>query len=116
MKEGEAIQNDLLGILLDSNAKEIEAQGNNKDVGMSIEDVIKECKIFYIGGQETTAQLLTWSMILLSVYTEWQERARAEVREVFGNNNPNSDGLSRLKVVSEILFVPFFLLFSTSIA
>ena len=55
MKEGEAVQNDLLGILLDSNAKEIEAQGNNKHFGMSIEDVIKECKIFYIGGQETTA-------------------------------------------------------------
>lgn len=91
--------NDLLGILLSSSDKENKKHGNGRS-GLSIDDIIEECKVFYLAGQETTADLLVWSMILLSSYKNWQERARKEVLDIFGDRKPHIDGLSRLKTVS----------------
>ncbi|KAG2246278.1 hypothetical protein Bca52824_085906 [Brassica carinata] len=92
---GEAENNDLLGILLASSSEE---SGGN---GMSVEEVMKECKLFYFAGQETTSVLLVWTMVLLSHHQDWQARAREEVRQILGdgkNNKPDMDSLSNLKV------------------
>ncbi|KAI7993171.1 hypothetical protein LOK49_LG11G01152 [Camellia lanceoleosa] len=102
MKLGGAGDEDLLSVLLKTNFREINEHAN-KNAGMSIDDVIKECKLMYFVGQGTTAQLLTWAMIMLSLHPNWQTRAREEVRQVFGNNKPEYNGINHLKIVTMIL-------------
>ncbi|XP_052177323.1 cytochrome P450 72A397-like [Diospyros lotus] len=97
-------EDDLLGILLKTNLKEIQEQGNKKQSGLSIEEVIEECKTFYFAGQETTSALITWAMVLLAIHQNWQARARQEVLAVFGDDEPHFDALNQLKLLTMILY------------
>ncbi|KAK7822134.1 cytochrome p450 cyp749a22 [Quercus suber] len=60
-------------------------------------NLLDECKTFYIASQETTSTLLGWTIFLLAIHTDWQEEARKEVLNLFGQQNPNPDGITKLK-------------------
>lgn len=93
---------DLLGLLMNSNKNQGEGKLQN-NMNMTIDDVIAECQTFYLAGQETTTILLTWTMVLLAMHQDWQDRARREVLEVCGKNEcPNADAVNGLKIMGMI--------------
>jgi cytochrome P450 family 3 subfamily A len=99
MKEGHANNDDLLGVLMESNIAETKEAGSSKPI-MTMNDIIGELKLFYFAGMDTTAVLLTWTMVVLSIHPEWQDRAREEVLRIFGKKQPDLDGINQLKIVS----------------
>ncbi|GMH09873.1 hypothetical protein Nepgr_011714 [Nepenthes gracilis] len=103
LEAGETKKDDLLGLLLESNQKEMAENGNNNETGLTIQEVVQECKLFYLAGQETTASLLVWTLVLLGKHQNWQESARREVLQAFGDNIPDFEGL-------KILYSPSFML------
>ncbi|PWZ04273.1 Cytochrome P450 72A14 [Zea mays] len=106
LRAGKATSDDLLGLLLESNMEQLRGEGGGggggtSSGGMSTDDIIGECKLFYFAGMETTSVLLTW------MHPEWQDLAREEVLRVFGGASCrvlDYDGLSRLKIVTMVLY------------
>lgn len=66
---------------------------------ITVEQMVDEIRALYGAGHLTTTNLLSWTVFLLAVHTDWQDKARKEVLEHFGQENPSSDGIARLKSV-----------------
>ncbi|XP_016728178.2 cytochrome P450 CYP749A22 isoform X2 [Gossypium hirsutum] len=89
--------NDFLGLLV--NAYHDSDEKNR----FSLEDLLAECKTFYFSGQETVNSLLSWIVLHLAIHEDWQEKARREVIDIFGNRNPHLEGVAKLKIMTMII-------------
>ncbi|GMI64312.1 PHYB ACTIVATION TAGGED SUPPRESSOR 1 [Hibiscus trionum] len=93
----EGFGNDFLGLLVTA------YHGSDNKNRLSMEDLIDECKTFYFAGQETVNSLLAWTVFLLAIYGDWQEKARKKVIDIFGDQNPHSEGIAKLKTITMII-------------
>jgi len=102
IEESGSYGTDLLGLMMSAKNKRV--GGKLQDVRMTTEEIIDECKTFYFAGHETTSILLTWTIILLGMHQDWQDRGRKEVLEVCGKNAvPDADSVNHLKIVGMIV-------------
>jgi cytochrome P450 family 709 len=94
---------DLLGLMLEAWLTAERGGGERDESSLTMDEIIDECKTFFFAGHETTSHLLTWTMFLLSVYPEWQQRLRDEVLRECGQANPTADTLNKFNEVPHLL-------------
>ncbi|XP_017633854.1 cytochrome P450 CYP749A22-like [Gossypium arboreum] len=95
--EADSFGNDFFGLLV--NAYHDLDEKNR----LSLEDLVDECKTFYIAGQETVNSLLAWIVLHLAIHGDWQEKTRREVIDIFGNQNPHLEGITKLKTMAMVI-------------
>ncbi|KAM1160019.1 hypothetical protein ACFX13_033867 [Malus domestica] len=76
---GGASEKDLLQMILESAATSTEMPSHKTD-----QFILDNCKTIYFAGSETTALSASWTLMLLALQPEWQERVRAEIVEACG--------------------------------
>ncbi|KAL3501534.1 hypothetical protein ACH5RR_035983 [Cinchona calisaya] len=70
---------------------------------ITVDDVVDECKTFYLAGHETISSALTWTVFLLAIHSDWQDKARKEVIELFGQEKPKPECISKLRNITMII-------------
>eukprot|EP01018_Ginkgo_biloba_P006423 Gb_38432 [translate_table: standard] len=107
--------NDLLGIMMTANKKEFTR--NQRNLTMTVDEIINECNTFFFARHQTTSNLLTWTVFLLAINPQWQTILREEVISVCGTDLPDANILSRLKSTSVLGRLPVLttLIFSTAV-
>ncbi|ONI06193.1 hypothetical protein PRUPE_5G046700 [Prunus persica] len=81
-----SLRSDFLGLLLKAYLD------TNDNQRISLDDLVEECKTFYLAGHESTATFLAWT------------EARKEVLQLFGKQTPNPKGIAKLKTMSMIMY------------
>ncbi|XAR67108.1 Secologanin synthase [Bertholletia excelsa] len=103
---GKSVSDDLLGMLIQSNnqSKTQEKASGARTGGMTVEQIIEECKLFYLAGHETTSSWLTWTVIILAIHQDWQEKARQEVLQICRGQNLDFEVINHLKITTMVLY------------
>jgi cytochrome P450 len=81
----------------------LHARDPETGIGMSEVELRDEVMNIFFAGHETTANLLTWTMLELSRHPEVEARLRDEVDTVLGGRDPEAADLPQLSFASAVL-------------
>ena len=68
----------------------------------SVEELIDQTAFLFLAGHETSASALSWSLYLLAMCPDVQERVMAEAREVVGDRAPEFSDIRHLKFTRNV--------------
>ena len=69
-------------------------------VCFATEEMIDQVAIFFLAGHETSASALAWSLYLLALYPDWQDRVSAEAHVL--DETPDFAVMSQLKLSRDV--------------
>ncbi|KAL0376699.1 UNVERIFIED_CONTAM: cytochrome [Sesamum calycinum] len=93
------LEPDLFDLVVDD-VEEVDIK-DKKGRAAAMHELIQQCKLFYVAGHESTANLIAWTTVMLAYHQDWQARIREEVARVLGDRNITGDDLASLKIVVE---------------
>ncbi len=67
-----------------------------------LKDILDQIAMLFLAGHETTASSLTWTLYLLALYPEHQEKAYQEVRDICGDDDLTIENTKELKFVMNV--------------
>ncbi|MFV1876704.1 cytochrome P450 [Nioella sp.] len=65
----------------------------------STAEMVDQVAIFFLAGHETSASALAWTLYLMALYPEWQDRVAEEAQAL---ENPDFSVMSRLKLSRDV--------------
>ncbi|XP_015938794.1 cytochrome P450 714C2-like [Arachis duranensis] len=99
----DAEEQDLLQMILEG-AKSCEGSDGILSDSISRDRfIIDNCKNIFFAGHESTAITASWCLMLLAIHQDWQDRVRAEVLQVCGNNPPDASMLRKMKMLTMVI-------------
>ncbi|WP_323782871.1 cytochrome P450 [Thalassovita sp.] len=66
------------------------------------EEMVDQVAIFFLAGHETSASALAWSLYLLAMYPEWQDRVAAEAAQEIDPKKAYFSTLSKLRITRDV--------------
>ncbi|XP_020239482.1 cytochrome P450 714A1 [Cajanus cajan] len=103
-------QKDMLQVVLEgaANATSDSSGKGIFEAGYNLEQLILDiCKNMYFAGSESSALATIWTLLLLALHPEWQQRVRSEIMDTFGTMLPHSlhdmDKLRNLKALTMVI-------------
>ena len=66
------------------------------------EEMVDQVAIFFLAGHETSASALAWSLYLLAMHPDWQDKTAAEAEAVISEAGPEFGDMARLRVTRDV--------------
>uniref|UniRef100_A0A8R1Y8P0 Cytochrome P450 n=1 Tax=Pristionchus pacificus TaxID=54126 RepID=A0A8R1Y8P0_PRIPA len=99
---GEPSKDDIIGMFLDAESNEVDAEGKGKNK-LSIDEIVANCKLFLLAGYDTTSITVSRVIHFLANNPNIQNRLMEEVDDVIGNEDYDLEDIGNLSYMDAVI-------------